>query len=623
MEPPRHRAGGREPSRGRGRRTGVFVLAVLVLLGAVVGGGAYVYNAYFVTPDFDGEGHGDVTIQVEQGDSGTKIGNELVQRGVIASVEAFVEASEDDSRVRSVQPGYYQLRQEMSAASAVALLLDPASRVGQLEIRGGVQLDDTRAPDGTVAPGVLTLISQATCGKRDGAEHCVSADELRTAMTDTDPAALGVPEWALDAVNAADPKRRLEGLLVPGRYDVPPDTPAVDVLRGLLTTSAARLEASGLVTGAQEIGSTPYEVLTIASLVEKEAITPDMPKVSRVIYNRLGAGRRLELDSMVNYPLDLQALRTTPGGPGASRPVQQLRGDGPAAHPDLRAGPGGDRGGAGPRAGAVVLLRAVPGRRHVLLRRDVRPAHRRTCVRRRPAGPFRSALNNSRRPYSATLRAECVQDRLARGLPEAPARALSGRADGRRSRVAAPVTVSPCGRPVRSRRRRERRTSAPVSTLAGNGSAAARRVSSSTGRCCALPSSTRLPNPRPCRMAGAATTATCAKRARAAATCVRANRSSPPSATLAAYTPPGASTAAAADRNSADVRCAGVRAPAKTSSTSRSAVPGGIRVSAARASPTVTSMPSPSAGSREATRSTSPASTSTTSCEAPGRVAAT
>jgi UPF0755 protein len=36
-----------------------------------------------------------------------------------------------------------------------------------------------------------------------------------------------------------------------------------------------------------------------------------MPKVARVIYNRLGAGRRLELDSMVNYPLDLQALRTT------------------------------------------------------------------------------------------------------------------------------------------------------------------------------------------------------------------------------------------------------------------------------------------------------------------------
>jgi UPF0755 protein len=289
----------------------VIAVAVLVLLGAVVGGGAYVYNAYFVAPDFDGEGSGDVIVQVEQGDTGTQIGRMLVERGVVASVEAFVDASAEDDRVRSVQPGYYRLRAEMSAASAVARLVDPASRVGQLEIRGGVQLDDTRAPDGTVAPGVLSLISQATCAEQDGAERCVSADELRTAMSDTDPAELGVPEWALEGAGQAEPRRRLEGLLVPGRYDVQPGTSAVDVLRAVLATSIARLEASGLVAGAQEIGSNPYDVLIVASLVEKEAITPDMPKVSRVIYNRLGAGRRLELDSTVNYPLDLQALRTT------------------------------------------------------------------------------------------------------------------------------------------------------------------------------------------------------------------------------------------------------------------------------------------------------------------------
>ena len=66
-----------------------------------------------------------------------------------------------------------------------------------------------------------------------------------------------------------------------------------------------------LVSGAEDIGSSPYELLIIASLVEKEGITPDMPEVARVIYNRLGVGQRLELDSTVNYPLDLQALATT------------------------------------------------------------------------------------------------------------------------------------------------------------------------------------------------------------------------------------------------------------------------------------------------------------------------
>jgi UPF0755 protein len=93
-------------------------------------------------------------------------------------------------------------------------------------------------------------------------------------------------------------------------YDVAPGVPALDVLRGLLATSVTRLEADGLVSGAREIGYTPYKVLIVSSLVEKEGITADMPKVARVLYNRLGAGQRLQLDSTVNYPLDLQALRT-------------------------------------------------------------------------------------------------------------------------------------------------------------------------------------------------------------------------------------------------------------------------------------------------------------------------
>lgn len=305
------RAAQRARSRRRRRRVGVLLLAVLLLLGGVVGGGLYLFSSLFSTPDFEGAGTGDVVAEVREGDSTTQIGAMLTERGVVAGVEAFTEAAEQDDRVRSVQPGYYVLRSRMSGASAVALLLEPGSRVGQLEIRGGTQLDDTRAPDGAVVPGVLSLVSQATCATLDGAQRCVSVEELRGTMAETDPAELGVPGWALNDVRRADPVRRLEGLLVPGRYDVPPGAPAADVLRDLLSTSSIRLEASGLVAEAQGIGSTPYEVLTIASLVEKEAITPDMPRVARVIVNRLGAGQRLELDSMVNYPLDLQALRTT------------------------------------------------------------------------------------------------------------------------------------------------------------------------------------------------------------------------------------------------------------------------------------------------------------------------
>ncbi len=305
------RRSGKQAGRKRRKRLGVFVLAAVVLLGAVVGGGLFVFTSFFSTPDFEGEGRGDVVVQVEDGDTTTKIAGILVESGVVKSAAAFTRAAAKDDRSRSIQPGYYQVRFEMSGAAAVALMLDPSARIGQLEIRGGVQLDDTRGGDGSTVPGVLSLISEATCATLDGERKCVTVDELRSTMSTTEPAALGVPTWALEAVERADPVRRLEGLLVPGRYDVKPGAPAAEVLSALLATSATRLEAAGLVSGAQAIGADPYEVLIISSLVEKEAITPDMPKVARVIYNRLGAGQRLELDSMVNYPLDLQALRTT------------------------------------------------------------------------------------------------------------------------------------------------------------------------------------------------------------------------------------------------------------------------------------------------------------------------
>ncbi len=310
----------RAQRRGRRKRFGVLSLALLLLLGAVAGGGYYVYTSFFATPDFDGPGEGSALVQVQDGDTTTQIASELVQQGVVESAAAFKDAAAANAKVRSVQPGYYQLKLRMSGVSAVALLLDPAARVGQLEIRSGVQLDDTKAPNGAESPGVLSLVAAATCAG-DGAEKkCVSTDQLRSTMASTDPATLGVPAWALDAVAKADPKRRLEGLIAPGRYDVRPGSTPLQVLQSIMTISAARIEATGLVSGAQSLGSSPYQVLVIASMVEKEAIIADMPKVARVIYNRLGSGQRLELDTTINYPLDVQSLLTSPANRAIAGP---------------------------------------------------------------------------------------------------------------------------------------------------------------------------------------------------------------------------------------------------------------------------------------------------------------
>jgi UPF0755 protein len=306
--------------RHRSKRRGpLIVLAVFASI--IVGGGYLLYSVFFGAPDYEGNGQGDVIIQVNDGDTLKSIGAALTRADVVRSAKAFTRAAaDDDERARSVQPGYYRLKLRMSGPAAVKLMLDPRSRVGQLDIKGGVQLDDTRGPDGTVAAGLLTQLAQGTCTQLNGTPICVSVDQLRDAMAKAPLESLGVPDWARTEVAKADPNRRLEGLVAPGRYDVRPGISPQEMLRTLVSRSAAQYEASGLVTGARESTYSPYQTLVIASLIEKEGITGDFGKISQVIHNRLTSRVRLELDSTVNYPLDLQAVRTNSTDRGRAGP---------------------------------------------------------------------------------------------------------------------------------------------------------------------------------------------------------------------------------------------------------------------------------------------------------------
>ena len=315
-EPVRHPA-----PADRHRRARLLSLAT-----ALIGGAALVAALLYLNgpADFPGPGQGSVVVRVQPGDTTSAIGDELLLRGVVASRAAFVQAAESRPQIQRIQPGYYRVREQMSGDSAVAVLLDPQARVGFMDVKSGVQLDDTRAENGTRTPGVLSQISAATCVGDGPQQRCIGVDALRAAMARTPPAELGVPDWAVAGVSKAAPNRRLEGLVAPGPYDIDPNASPAAVLRDVLDTSVPRLELTGLGQGAAS-GAKGYEALIRASLVEREAVGPDLPKVARVISNRLAAKQRLELDSTVNYPLDVQALRTTAQGRTAAGPYNTYR----------------------------------------------------------------------------------------------------------------------------------------------------------------------------------------------------------------------------------------------------------------------------------------------------------
>ncbi|MDX6467361.1 MAG: hypothetical protein QOI27_2401 [Gaiellaceae bacterium] len=98
-------------------------------------------------------------------------------------------------------------------------------------------------------------------------------------------------------------KRSLEGFLFPATYDFLRGTTSKQLVQDQLTAFAQNWGKVDL-SYARSKHLTPYDVLIIASLVEKEALVPDeRPKIARVIYNRLHDGMNLGIDATTRYGL--------------------------------------------------------------------------------------------------------------------------------------------------------------------------------------------------------------------------------------------------------------------------------------------------------------------------------
>jgi UPF0755 protein len=271
--------GRRRKKAGRGRKLAPIVAVVFLI--AVVGGGGYVgftaLSGFINPPDYGGQGTGSVTVQIRDGDSVRQMGQRLEQAHVVKSSGAFDKVTKNDPKATSIQPGYYRLRLHMSAEAALALLLSPRSRTGRVTF-----------PEGKRTVEVLKILA--------GKTHIPLKNFQRAAQNTK---ALGLPSYA---------KGRLEGYLYPFTYDPPPGATATQVLRTMVDQFKKVAADIDLEGEARRIHMSPHDVVTIASLVQAESgVSEDMPKIARVIDNRLHSPQpwmhKLQLDSTVMYAL--------------------------------------------------------------------------------------------------------------------------------------------------------------------------------------------------------------------------------------------------------------------------------------------------------------------------------
>ncbi|NNG34709.1 endolytic transglycosylase MltG [Nakamurella aerolata] len=290
---------------GRRRRRWSVLIALLVLA-LIAGGLAVGFTLWRRTPaaaiaDFAGPGDSTVIIQIQSGDGVPVIAETLARAQVVASADAFASTAEDDADVMALPPGYYRVRQHASAAAAADELVNPANRVGQVRLNPGGRLADITAGSRTV-PGYLSQIAAAACVPVDQRRRCVTAAELQQAASTTPAAQLGVVSWAVADVDGAPEKdKRLEGMIVPGDYNIPPNADAVTTLKAVISASAVEFNSGNIVAAAAAQRMTPYRALIVGSVVQQEVLTPDMPAAARVIYNRLSKPMPLQMDSTVNY----------------------------------------------------------------------------------------------------------------------------------------------------------------------------------------------------------------------------------------------------------------------------------------------------------------------------------
>jgi UPF0755 protein len=263
-------------------------LAVIVALAVILGGGFLVgtkglhylkdhLSSLSSGADYPGPGKGQVLVEVKSGETVSQIGQQLKSKHVVASVQAFMDASGGKT---GIQVGFYEMKKQMKASDAFNVMINPAN----------ILTTTVTVPEGLRVVDILPILAAKT-------KFPVSA--FQAALKNT--SALGLPSYA-----HGNP----EGYLFPSTYGFGPKETPADMLRDMVTRWKQAAQTDGLVAAAQRLGKTPGELMTIASLIQAEGRGPDMPKIARVIYNRLdgpgdqaGTNGLLQIDATVNYAL--------------------------------------------------------------------------------------------------------------------------------------------------------------------------------------------------------------------------------------------------------------------------------------------------------------------------------
>jgi UPF0755 protein len=265
----------RSARRQRVRRShkGAVFLVVVGLL--MFGGAAAAFGTYNYLTGANGT-QTPVTITIPHGSTGDQIAQLLQAKGVIRSTLGFRLYLKVKHPPTAFLAGTYHMTTNMTVPDALAALTG-----GPLVAKG----TPVTFPEGRTIQQIADVAHQ---------KLGVSAAALvKIAHSGRYSLAPYLPAGTKNA----------EGFLFPSTYDFKKGTTPDQVVQRLITQFGTSVKS--LPWGnAHKLGVTPYQVVVIASMIEREALfDADRPKVAAVVYNRLKKGMALQIDATVIYAL--------------------------------------------------------------------------------------------------------------------------------------------------------------------------------------------------------------------------------------------------------------------------------------------------------------------------------
>ena len=255
--------------RGVTRTVAIVVVASVLFLGSLGWWTVGVLNP-------SGEPGVAVNFTVNDGDTISSVASRLHSAGIISNATIFRWYVSTKGTI-ALTPGYYALKPKDNAGSIVEALSTPPAQ---------------------------TFISVTF---PEGMTVAQMAQRLSEKMTFMKPEDFMAAANSPDTASELRPKSQtsLEGLLFPDTYQISGDDTESRVVARLVSMMERVSRQVELTAGAKARGFTPYEILIIASLIEREAkVATDRSKIAQVIYNRLAKKMKLEIDASVKYGQD-------------------------------------------------------------------------------------------------------------------------------------------------------------------------------------------------------------------------------------------------------------------------------------------------------------------------------